>query len=216
MDVARSTVIGGAQDIGGLRRQVRARRRAVSVPLLVTGAAITAVSARDLAFRIFETRVQFRPWETVDYGVLGSWPARLVVWVLLPAAFAGLWWSRRRLRTERGVGVTRPSVVAAGVVAATVVITPFFLVMLILGAFLAFSLGLLVIGVAERTTTVWAWALGVGALGVLNSFGFFERLVPQSYYVENLQAMITLSLAVLTVVAGAVAWQHENRVLSAP
>ncbi len=204
-----NTVLG-VQDIGGLRREVRARRRAVSLPLLLTGAAITAVSVRDVLW--WYTTPTDRPWESGQH-FLDQRPVQVAFWLLVPVAFLGLWWFRQRQRSEKGLGVTRPAVVAAGVVASLLLVAPAFLILLILGPFMAFCLGLLIVGVAERTTAVWAWALIVGIPGVLESFNFDNHL-PLQFQFDGQQVVTKLVLACLTLAAGLASRWQEDRVLS--
>jgi uncharacterized membrane protein HdeD (DUF308 family) len=182
------------------------------VPLLVTGAAVTVVIARDLLVTIHDDRMP--AGGAAGPGIIASWPVSAICWLLMPAAFVAVWLSRRHLRAGRGVGDTLPSATAAAAVAGLVFGPPLAILALISGPFLAFGVGLVIIGVAERTRPIWVWGLAAGVFGVIEGLYWITNRLPAGLWSPEAHDVILLVPAVLTVVAGAVAWRRENQVLT--
>jgi hypothetical protein len=194
-----------ADDAEGLRSHVAAVRshvrrdlRATSFPLLLLGTAIVAGELPQVA-NAGATDGFF--W--VIGG--GDWFTGL----LLTAAFAVLWWTYRR-RMRRG-GVGRPAGFGAATALGLILITIGLVLLELLGPFILFTAGLLMVASWQRNAMLAWWAVLAGGLGVFEGFFGITNRLPFSVWRPWEHPAIYLALGVLTVLAGLAARLRENR-----
>ena len=195
---------GQADDAAGLRSHVAAIRsqvrrdlRATSFPLLLLG---TATVAGELP--------QASEGWNAD-GLFGVFGGDWFTGALLTAAFAVLWWARRR-RARRG-GVGRPAGFGAATALGLILITIGLLLVVYAGPFIVFGAGLLTVASWQRNAMLAWWAVLVGGLGVFEGFFGITNRLPISVWRSWEHPAIYLALGVLTVLAGLAARLRENR-----
>jgi hypothetical protein len=188
---------GPQAHVAAIRSQVRRDLRATSLPLLLLG---TATVAGELP------QVASQGW---NIGVLGGgdWFTGL----LLTAAFAVLWWMYRRRAFRDGVG--RPAGFGAATVLGLILTLSIvgLLLLVYMGPFIIFGLGLLMVASWQRNALLAWWAVLAGGLGVFEGFFGITNRLPASVWRTWEHPAIYLALGILTVLAGLAARLRENR-----
>jgi hypothetical protein len=186
-----------AAHVSTLRSQVRRDRRAVSFPLLLLGAATSAVLVPQVI------------WASSGSLVVvpaGDW----LTGVVMTAAFAVMWLVFRRRAVKGGVGCPA-GFGAAAAVGLCFTMSIGVIAMAFVGPFVIFGLGLLVAGVWQRSRFLTVWAVLIGAIGVFEGFFGITNRLPTTVWRDWEHPAIYLALALLTVLAGLVARRRENR-----
>jgi hypothetical protein len=160
-------------------------QRATSLPLLLLGLA-TAIGVASL---------------------LPSGVGVGLAWLTIPLALAAIWTVFRfpAARARGGPGIAR----ALGLFLLLVLVG--YVTMFLTGPFPLFSLALLVTARWQRSAFLAVWAVVVGGIGVLEGFFGITNRLPLSLWAEWEHPVIYLGLALLTILAGIVAWLRENR-----
>jgi hypothetical protein len=79
------------------------------------------------------------------------------------------------------------------------------------GPFLIFGVGLLVAASWQRNAFLAVWAIVIGGIGVFEGFFGITNRLPVPMWAPWEHPAIYLILALMTVLAGIVAWLRENR-----
>jgi len=181
--------------VAAIRSQVRRDLRATSLPLLLLG---TATVVGELPQVVSQT------WDT---GVLGG--GDWFTGVLVTAAFAVLWWMYRRRAFRDGVG--RPAGFGAATVLGLILLSIGLVLLVLMGPFILFGAGLLMIASWQRNALLAWWAVLAGGLGVFEGFFGITNRLPASVWRIWEHPAIYLALGILTVLAGLAARLRENR-----
>lgn len=190
---------GLREHVASVRFQVRRDLRATSFPLLLTG---TATVAGDLPQVVTQGGNTDGP-----AGVLGGdWFTGLI----LTAAFAVLWWIYRRRALRDGVG--RPAGFGAATVLGLFLLSIGLVLLMFMGPFILFGLGLLMVASWQHNALLAWWAVLAGGLGVFEGFFGITNRLPTSVWGAWEHSAIYLALGILTVLAGLAARRRENRV----
>lgn len=164
-------------------------RRATSLPLLVLGGATALGVAPQLS-------------SGGDDALAG---------LLMTLAFAAIWLAFRfrasRAGVDRGTGFGVASLLGLYVILTIVG----FAVLVYAGPFIIFGIGLLVAALWQRNAVLAIWAIAVGGTGVFEGFFGITNRLPLSLWAPWEHQVIYLLLAVMTVLAGVVAFLLENR-----
>lgn len=186
--------------VSAVRARVRRDRRATSLPLLVLGGATAIGVAPQLS----------------SGAQLSSGPGDPLAGLMMTLAFAAIWGAFRVRARRAGVGQGTGFGVAS-LLGLLLLLTIVGLVALTYtGPFLIFGVGLLVAAVWQRNAFLAGWAIVIGGIGVFEGFFGITNRLPQSFWASDpsaasrLHPAIYLTLAVLTVLAGLVAWLREN------
>lgn len=186
--------------VAAVRSRVRRDLRATSFPLFLLGVATVAGELPQVVS------------QGQDPGVPGGgiggddWFTGL----LLTAAFAVLWWVYRRRALRDGVG--RPAGFGAATVLGLILTLSFGLFLLVfMGPFILFGVGLLMVASWQRNALLAWWAVLAGGLGVFEGFFGITNRLPTSVWRTWEHPAIYLALGVLTVLAGLAARLWENR-----
>src|SRR5450756_431969 len=172
--------------VAAIRSQVRRDLRATSLPLLLLG---TATVVGELPQVVSQT------WDT---GVLGG--GDWFTGVLVTAAFAVLWWMYRRRAFRDGVG--RPAGFGAATVLGLILLSIGLVLLVLMGPFILFGAGLLMIASWQRNALLAWWAVLAGGLGVFEGFFGITNRLPASVWRIWEHPAIYLALGILTVLAG--------------
>jgi hypothetical protein len=176
--------------VSAARARVRRDRRATSLPLLLLGGAATV----GIAPQLFT-------------GSAGD----LLAGLMMTLAFAAIWVVFRLRAARAGVG-RGTGFGAASMLGLFLLLTIVGLVALTYaGPFLIFGLGLLMAAVWQRNAFLAVWALVIGGTGVFEGFFGITNRLPLSLWATWEHPAIYLILALMTVLAGIVAWLWENR-----
>lgn len=165
-------------EMEAVRRQVRADRRATSLPLLVFGALIV--------------------FDAVARAL--SNPFRSVLWALLaPVGLALVAWLHRRREVRTGVGTDARSYrMAALAVLGALVVLPF-LVVIGLGPAVA-AAGLLGVAVHQGNRYLAGWAVLYGVVAVLEGFAVFSNRLYDIFGYFSWSSSLVLGLLGLALV----------------
>jgi hypothetical protein len=186
--------------VSAVRARVRRDRRATSLPLLLLGGATAVGVAPQLSG-----------------AQLSSGPGDPLAGLMMTLAFAAIWAVFRFRAARAGVGRGTGFGVASllGLILLLTIVGLFALAYT--GPFLIFGVGLLVAAVWQRNAFLAVWATVIGGIGVFEGFFGITNRLPQSFWADDPSAAtlvhpaIYLILAVMTVLAGIVAWLRENR-----
>jgi hypothetical protein len=186
---------GLQEHLAAVRSRVRRDLRATSFPLLLLGGAVAvgelpAVASRGSSL----TLIGGADWFTG---------------VLLTVAFAVLWWTHRHRARRDGVG--RPRGFGAATVLGLVLVSIGLILLFLMGPFILFALGLLMIAAWQRNPRLALWAVLAGGLGVLEGFYGITNRLPFSLWRPWEHPAIYLALGIATVAAGLAARLRENR-----
>jgi hypothetical protein len=184
--------------VAAIRSRVRRDLRATSFPLLLLGTATVAGEMPQIASK---------GWNTG--GPLGAFGGDWLTGLLLTAAFAVLWWMYRRRALRGGVG--RPAGFGAATALGLILISIGLFLLVFMGPFILFGLGLLIVASWQRNAMLAWWAVLAGGLGVFEGFFGITNRLPISVWRAWEHPAIYLALGVLTVLAGLAARLRENR-----
>jgi hypothetical protein len=130
--------------------------------------------------------------------------------LMMTLAFAAIWLVSRlravRAGVGRGVGLGVPSMVGLFLVLGIVGL----MALAFTGPFLIFGVGLLAAAAYQRNAFLAVWAIVIGGIGVFEGFFGITNRLPLSLWAAWEHPAIYLVLALLTVLAGIVAWLREN------
>jgi hypothetical protein len=129
---------------------------------------------------------------------------------MITLAFAAIWLisSLRSVRAGagRGVGLGATSMLGLFLVLGIVGL----MALAFTGPFLIFGVGLLAAAVYQRNAFLAVWAIVIGGIGVFEGFFGITNRLPLSLWAAWEHPAMYLILALLTVLAGIVAWLREN------
>jgi hypothetical protein len=184
--------------VAAVRSRVRRDLRATSFPLFLLGGATVAGEL---------PQVVSQGWDGGPGGGIGGedWSTGL----LLTAAFAVLWWMYRRRARRDGVG--RPAGFGAASVLGLILLSIGLVLLVYMGPFILFGLGLLMVASWQRNALLACWAVLAGGLGVFEGFFGITNRLPASVWRTWEHPAIYLALGILTVLAGLAARRLENR-----
>jgi hypothetical protein len=175
--------------VSAVRARVRRDRRATSLPLLLLGGA---------------TAVGVAPQ-------LSSGAGDVLAGLMMTLAFAAIWVVFRLRAARAGVGRGTGFGIAS-MLGLLLMLTIVGLVALAYtGPFLIFGVGLLVAAAWQRNAFLAVWAIVIGGIGVFEGFFGITNRLPPSLWATWEHPAIYLILALMTVLAGIVAWLRENR-----
>jgi hypothetical protein len=174
--------------VSAVRARVRRDRRATSLPLLLLGGA---------------TAVGVAPQLSSDAG-------DALAGLMITLAFAAIWVVFRIRAARAGVGRGTGFGVAS-MLGLFLMLTIVGLVALTYaGPFLIFGVGLLVAASWQRNAFLAVWAIVIGGIGVFEGFFGITNRLPVPLWASWEHPAIYLVLAMMTVLAGIVAWLREN------
>jgi hypothetical protein len=185
--------------VATIRSQVRRDLRATSFPLLLLGTAMVAGCLPQVAGQ---------GWNAS--GLLGALGGDWFTALLLTMAFAVLWWMYRRRAFRDGVG--RPAGFGVATVLGIVTLTIGLVLLVYMGPFILFGLGLLIVASWQHNALLAWWAVLAGGLGVFEGFFGITNRLPTSVWRAWEHPAIYLALGILTVLAGLAARLREDRV----
>jgi hypothetical protein len=134
-----------------------------------------------------------------------------LAWLTIPLAFTALWVMFRFPAARSGAGRGTGSRAARMAGLFLLLVIAGFATMVVTGPFLIFGVCLLVTASWQRSAFLAVWAIVIGGTGVLEGFFGITNRLPPSLWAAWAHPAIFLSLALLTVLAGIVAWLRENR-----
>lgn len=114
-----------------------------------------------------------------------------------------------RRRAHRG-GVGRPAGFGAATALGLALLSIGWGLLVFMGPFILFGLGLLLVASWQRNAVLAWWAVLAGSLGVLEGFFGITNRLPASAWRDWEHPAIFLALGVLTVLAGLAARLREN------
>jgi hypothetical protein len=180
-----------------MRARVRRDRRATSLPLLLLGGA---------------TAVGVAPQLSSGAGdALAGGPGDALAGLMITVAFAAIWVVFRIRAARAGVGRGTGFGIASMLGLFFMLTIVGFVALVYTGPFLIFGVGLLVAASWQRNAFLAAWAVVIGGIGVFEGFFGITNRLPVSLWAAWEHPAIYLILALMTVLAGIVAWLQENR-----
>jgi hypothetical protein len=172
-------------------------RHETSLPLLLSGAAITAACIPQLI------------WPGT-WSLPGSWLAA----ALLTVAFAACWLTFRR-RAKKNGGRYRRGFGIAALIGLVLSLPPLAIAVVWAGPFTVFGIGLLAAGVALSNRFLAWWAGLIGAVGIFEGFFGITNRLPLWLWAGWEHQAIFLFLGVATIAAGVITRLRENQARTA-